>query len=186
MSRINVINYDNSTGRLREIYDELILKRGKLADIHTIQSLRPDSIVKHIDLYLEIMFSRSELSRAEREMIAVVVSVANGCDYCCTHHSEALMHYWKDQEKLNALIEISENEILTEREEALCQFARSLTLHPQSHEQNDYTGRLKEIGLSDAAILDTVLVISYFNFVNRIALSLGLRPSTEESAGYKY
>ncbi len=186
MARINVINYEHSAGRLREIYDELIRKRGKLADIHTIQSLRPESIVKHIDLYLEIMFSHSELSRAEREMIAVAVSVANGCEYCCTHHSEALKHYWKDQEKLNALIKISEYKLFTDREDALCRFAIDLTLSPQLHEQNNYTIALKEIGLSDAAILDAVLIISYFNFVNRIALSLGLRPSAEESAGYNY
>jgi uncharacterized peroxidase-related enzyme len=119
-------------------------------------------------------------------MMAVVVSVANGCDYCCTHHSEALKHYWKDQAKLNSLIKLPENNLLTAREEALCRFAKNLTLSPQLHDQNDYTLALKEIGMSDAAILDTVLVISYFNFVNRIALSLGLRPSAEESSGYKY
>ena len=81
-TRIKVIPYDQATGRLKEIYDELIIKRGKLAEVHTIQSLHPESIVKRIDLYLEIMFSKSELSRAEREMMAVVVSVANGCEYC--------------------------------------------------------------------------------------------------------
>lgn len=43
--------------------------------VSPIQSLRPESIVEHIDLYLEIMFSKSELSRAEREMMAVVVTV---------------------------------------------------------------------------------------------------------------
>jgi uncharacterized peroxidase-related enzyme len=186
MARINVIDYEHSTGRLREIYDELIRKRGKLADIHTIQSLRPESIVKHMDLYLEIMFSRSELSRAEREMIAVTVSVANGCDYCCRHHSEALKHYWKDQAKLNALIKISDFELFTDREAALCRFARNLTLSPQLHEQNDYTVALRENGLSDAAILDTVLVVAYFNFVNRIALSTGLLTDADEISGYKY
>ena len=77
MARIKVIKYEEASGRLKEIYDELVDKRGKLADIHTIQSLRPESIVKHVELYLEIMFSKSELSRAEREMIGVIVSVCN-------------------------------------------------------------------------------------------------------------
>ncbi len=71
MARINVIEPGNATGRLREIYDDIIEKRGKLADVHKIQSLRPESIVKHMDLYMEIMFTKSELSRAEREMFQI-------------------------------------------------------------------------------------------------------------------
>lgn len=78
MTRIKVISQNEATGRLKEIYDELIVKRGKLAEVHTIQSLRPESIVAHMNLYMEIMYSRSELSRAERELMGTVVSVANG------------------------------------------------------------------------------------------------------------
>lgn len=67
-----------------------------MAEVDKIQSLRPESIVKHIDLYLEIMFLKSKLSRAERQMMAVVISIVNNCHYCQIHHSEALNHYWKD------------------------------------------------------------------------------------------
>ena len=56
MTRIKVIKYEEATGRLKEIYDDLVAKRGKLAEVHTIQSLRPESIVKHMELYLEIFF----------------------------------------------------------------------------------------------------------------------------------
>jgi uncharacterized peroxidase-related enzyme len=98
MNRIKVIQHEDATGRLLEIYTDIVKKRGKLADVHKIQSFRPESIVAHMDLYLEIMFSKSELSRAEREMMAVVVSVANGCEYCQMHHAQALnhYHYWKN------------------------------------------------------------------------------------------
>jgi len=82
---------------------EIIEKRGKIAEVHKIQSLRPESIVKHMYLYLEIIFSKSELSRAEREMMAVVVSVNNDCEYCQLHHGEALNHYWKEKEKISLL-----------------------------------------------------------------------------------
>ena len=127
MARIKVIEYEEAEGRLKEIYDNLINKRGKLAEVHTIQSLRPESIVKHIDLYLEIMFTKSELSRAEREMMAVIVSKYNGCKYCQIHHGEALIYYWKDNEKL-ALLRKDYNQInLSDRELQLCEFAKSLT-----------------------------------------------------------
>lgn len=56
--------------------------RGKLARIHKIQILNPDTIVKHTDLYMSIMFGRSPLGRAQREMMAVVVPAADDCEYC--------------------------------------------------------------------------------------------------------
>jgi uncharacterized peroxidase-related enzyme len=186
MSRIKVIPYDESTGRLREIYDSLISKRGKLADVHTIQSLRPESIVKHVDLYMEIMFSKSELSRAEREMMAVVVSAANGCEYCQLHHAQALNHYWKNDERINRLRIDFEKADLNHRELALCSFANLLTVAPEAFEDAKYLNPLKKVGFSDSAVLDATLVISYFNFVNRMVLALGLVINEEELKGYNY
>ena len=103
MARIKVIQHEESEGELLSVYDDLLKSRGKLADVHKIQSLRPKSIVKHMDLYMEIMFTKSDLSRAKREMIAVVVSVNNDCLYCQTHHGEALNHYWKNDDRLAKL-----------------------------------------------------------------------------------
>lgn len=186
MSRIKVISYEKSTGRLRDIYEQLIKSRGKLADVHTIQSLRPESIVKHIDLYMEIMFSKSELSRAEREMMAVVVSAANQCEYCQLHHAQALNHYWKNSVKVNLLRTDFEEVELTPRERTLCSFANLLTVAPEVYTDEKYFKALKNIGLSDSAILDASLVVSYFNFVNRMVLSLGLAVNEEEMQGYNY
>lgn len=95
MPKIKVIHPEEAKGRLKEIYDKLEAKRGQLAEVHKIQSLRPESIVMHIDLYMEIMYSKSQLSRAQREMMAVIVSQENNCEYCATHHSAALNAYWK-------------------------------------------------------------------------------------------
>ena len=186
MPRIKVIEYEEASGRLKEIYDDLVDKRGKLAEVHTIQSLRPESIVKHIDLYMEIMFTRSELSRAEREMMAVIVSASNKCEYCQIHHGEALDFYWKDRDKL-ALLRTNYRQVkLTEREISLCEFAETLTLDPGSSKENDHTEKLQKAGISDSGVLDAVLVVSYFNFVNRIVLSLDVNLEADSGTGYKY
>lgn len=185
MPRIKVIEFEDAEGRLLDIYSQLVLKRGKLAEVHKIQSLRPESIVKHMDLYLEIMYSKSELSRAEREMIAVVASAANGCAYCQIHHAEALNHYWKDDEKITKLRVDYQLVELDQRARTLCSFAKRLTQDPRAFADPVYIANLKNLGLSDAGILDVVLVVAYFNFVNRIVLALDV--TLEESAGgYKY
>lgn len=186
MPRIPIVDYPDASGRLKEVYDELIKSRGKLADVHKVQSLRPESIVAHMALYMEIMYSRSELSRAERELIAVAVSVTNGCAYCTNHHAQALNHYWKDELKIEKLMQADFTMGLLPKEKAFCEFARHLTLHPEEHEKEDFTIKLKELGCSDAAILDVVLVTAYFNFVNRIVLSLGIELETDAGSGYRF
>ena len=186
MPRIKVIEHDEATGKLKEVYDDLTKSRGKLADVHKIQSLRPKSIVAHMDLYMEIMYKRSELSRAERELIGTVVSITNGCRYCTKHHAEALNFYWKDDIRIEKLISGDITDILSPKEIALSRFSEHLTKHPEEHDSKDFTVQLRDLELSDAAILDVVLVTAYFNFVNRIVLSLGVELETDNGAGYKY
>jgi len=186
MSTIKIINYEASTGRLREIYNDIIQKRGKLAEVHKMQSLHPESIVKHMELYMEIMFSKSPLSRAEREMMAVVVSITNGCLYCRQHHAEALHHYWKNDERLKQLISNWETAPLSERERYLAQLASDLTANLAAFENTERMLQFKNKGFSDLELLDASLVIAYFNFVNRLVLATGIGLETDGGAGYRY
>ncbi len=61
----------------------------------------------------------------------------------------------------------------TQREKALVAHAISLTQDPSGVTQEEMAP-LKEAGLDDRAIVDATLVISYFNFVNRLAEGLGV------------
>lgn len=81
MSRIKVIPPAEATGELAEQYSRMRDADGNVANILTVHSLNPAALQAHFDLYKTIMFGPSELSRAQREMIAVVVSTANNCHY---------------------------------------------------------------------------------------------------------
>ncbi len=145
MARIKTIPYEEASGNLKRVYDDLIQKRGRLAKVMQIQSLHPDSIQSHMALYLDVMFSKTALSRAEKEMIAVVVSTANGCKYCQTHHSTALNHYWKDTNRIAQLQKNYNEAGLSEKDMAMCEFAHHLTSHPEAHEHDDLTTILSEM-----------------------------------------
>ncbi len=183
MPNFEIIDYQNATGRLREIYDDLIKTRGKLAEVHKVQSLNPESIVKHIDLYLHVMFGKSPLKRVQREMMAVVVSKANHCSYCQVHHAEAVLHYWKDPERVEKLRNNFAAAGLNPIDYALAEFAQVSTLHPGK--EKPAIDKLKKLGVEDRAILDATLVIAYFNFVNRIVLAGGIGLE-DEPGGYAY
>jgi uncharacterized protein YciW len=72
-------------------------------------------------------------------------------------------------------------------EKSLCvlNYAEKLTLELHKITENDVS-KLRETGWKDEDILLINMIVSYFNFVNRIALGLGVEFSKEEIAGYKY
>jgi uncharacterized peroxidase-related enzyme len=81
MAWINVISMEAATGRLKELYQKYIEPAGVVDNILMIHSLNAKSLKTHYDLYAHLMRGRSDLSRAQREMIAVVASAANKCHY---------------------------------------------------------------------------------------------------------
>jgi len=81
MSWIKVIDRPQADEALKHAYDEVGAGSGIVANILKVHSLHPKAMSAHIRLYRELMFGRSELTRAERETIAVAVSVINHCHY---------------------------------------------------------------------------------------------------------
>lgn len=185
MAYIDTIPQDKAKGKLKKIYKDLISKRGKLAEVHTIQSLNPESIVAHMDLYMCIMFGKSPLKKYQREMLGVIVSRANDCQYCQIHHAEALLKYWKDKDKVKKLRKDYTTIELSETDRKLADYAWKLTKKPHKASDGKFVKQLKKVGLDDRAILDATLIISYFNFVNRMVLSLGVELE-DNPGGYNY
>lgn len=183
MSWINEIEVSEADGKLAETYATLIKQRGKVANILKVHSLNPDAMNSHLDLYMTIMFGKSGLSRLEREAIAVVVSANNDCDYCVNHHAEALRRYLKDEETIGLLMTADGLETLEPRLSNIVRHAEKLTMAPGAMTESDL-GELRAEGLSDDDILDLTLIVGYFNFVNRIAMGLGVSFSEDELSGY--
>jgi uncharacterized peroxidase-related enzyme len=117
------------------------------------------------------------LQRAEREAVAVVVSATNECSYCVHHHAEVLQRY-VSEDILKLLVEADGLETLEPRLSNIVRHAEKLTSAPAAMTEIDL-GELRAVGLADQDILDLTLIVSYFNFVNRIALGLGVEYSTD-------
>jgi uncharacterized peroxidase-related enzyme len=183
MSWIEEIDVDEAEGTLATMYEELVRKRGKISNILRVHSLNPAAMENHLDLYMTLMFGKSGLSRLEREAIAVVVSANNECEYCVNHHAEALRHYLDDEETLNMLATADGLETLEPRLSNIVRYAEKLTTAPGAMTESDL-GELRAEGLADKDILDLTLIVGYFNFVNRIAVGLGVDYSADELRGY--
>lgn len=66
---------------LRQLYDGMRDPRGLVDNILQIHSLHPESLRVHFEFYKLVMHGRSELTRVQREIVAVVVSTLNRCEY---------------------------------------------------------------------------------------------------------
>ena len=185
MAWIETIEENQADEALAEAYEKIKRRRGKLSNIMKVHSLNPGAILTHMDLYLQLMFGNSGLRREIRELIGVVVSATNHCRYCVNHHSEALNFYWKDKTRIGKLLQDFDSLDFTENIQALLNYAIKLTLYPQSVDEDDVI-TLREVGFSDEDILNINLIVSYFNFVNRIAVGLGVEVNPDEQVGYNY
>ncbi len=81
MAWIHMIPEAEATGRLKELYEKYTEPWGGVDNILKIDSLNPRSMDVHFALYATVMRGRSDLTREQREMIAIVSSVANQCHY---------------------------------------------------------------------------------------------------------
>ena len=72
---------DEARGLVRKEYESAMRRAGRIWNIVSIQSHNPDAMRDSMRLYGSAMFAESQISRAQREMLAVVVSTANECHY---------------------------------------------------------------------------------------------------------
>ncbi|MEM7586443.1 MAG: carboxymuconolactone decarboxylase family protein [Acidobacteriota bacterium] len=82
MAWIKTVSPEAAEGLLARLYAAAVKRAGKVFNVIRLQSLRPETLRASTQLYTEVMHSeRSPLTRAQREMIATVVSRANSCHY---------------------------------------------------------------------------------------------------------
>ena len=79
---IETVHEADATGELKRAYQRAGDPRsGQVDHIMKIHSLHPASLIDHMRLYKTLMYGDSPLTRAQREMIGVVVSAINRCEY---------------------------------------------------------------------------------------------------------
>lgn len=185
MTWIRTVDPEKATGRTKEVFDGIIAKRGHIANVFIAEGMEPEVLSHQVDLYVELMFGPGPLSRGEREMIAVVVSAANKSPYGAIHHSEALEQVGKDPDALKKVMNEFATKHASARTKALLAYAAKITLDPKDITEDDIKD-LRDAGLTDLEILRANLVASYFNFLNRITLGLGVEIEGSKSRTYRY
>lgn len=178
MSWIKEISYEEAQGRLKNIYDRVKGPNGHIDNILTVHSLRPHTLHGHMSLYKNVLHnSNNTLPKWYLEFLGVYVSSINRCDYCIAHHFAGLQRLLGDEEKGKALFEAIQledfDDLLPENFCAGMAYAKALTMTPYSLSQEEFS-QMRTSGLTDGEILEINQVVSYFCYVNRTVLGLGV------------
>lgn len=112
------------------------------------------------------------LPRAERELAAAATSRYNGCIFCASVHARFASTYSKRSEDVDKLLADGVNVDLGPRWNELVDASVKLTATPSEFGPTEIAS-LREQGLDDFAIADLIQAAAFFNWANRLMLSIG-------------
>ena len=178
MSWIKTIPYEAATGKLKKLYDRVKGPNNNVDNVLKIHSLRPHTLNGHMVLYKAVLHhSGNTFDKWYLEMLGTYVSQLNQCDYCFDHHKEGMSKNSPDEVSYEDLMKAirTENfsEVLDIKKQAGAGYAKMLTLNHTSINEG-YIQSLRERGFDDGEILEVNQVVSYFNYVNRMVVGLGV------------
>ena len=81
MAFIETIPVDKADGLLKKQYDLSLKRDRRVANIIQLMSQNPKALDDLLRLYTTVAYGKSSITRAQREMIALVVSTINQCHY---------------------------------------------------------------------------------------------------------
>ena len=81
MAFIKLFKFEESSGLLKKEYEKGMRRAGRIWNVLTIQSQTPKILKDSMNLYGSTMFGNSNISRFDSELLAVVTSISNECEY---------------------------------------------------------------------------------------------------------
>jgi len=166
MARISLIESENATPEVKEIYEKAL--RGKPGNAQKVLAHRPDMLKNFLPFYASV--GRS-LDRKLYELIYLRVSFINGCHYCQQHHLASSKRVGLTSEDWKAL-KNSNDSRFTQKEQVALAYAEKLTRTPREVSDVDFE-KLKQ-HFSEPEIVDLHLLVGLANLTNRFTDPLGL------------
>ncbi len=159
-------------------------KLGMVPNVLRAHAFDIDKLNAFTALYNDLMLADSNLSKLEREMIAVVVSSYNRCFYCLVAHGAAVRQLSGDPKLGEMLVMNYRVAPLDARQRAMLDFALQLTRASAEVEEADRQA-LRDVGFSDRDIWDIANVAAFFNMTNRVASATAMVPNDDYHAQFR-
>ncbi len=166
---------------LRSLFAKARERLGFVPNVFRAYAFRPERLSAWFAHYRQLHEPTEHLSAADREMIAVVVSAANGCLYCLVAHGAALREELADPVLGERIAFDWRRAGLDARRATICAYAEKLTLRPREVERADLQALL-DVGLTLEEAWDVAEIAAMYNLTNRMAMATNMLPNPEYSA----
>lgn len=146
--------------------------KARVSDFYLLLVHQPRVLAERSEAFNAIMYAPGGLPRSERELATAVVSRINGCVYCASVHAQRFEQLAKRNDVIAQVFIDPDQAGTNARERAIVQASAALTRAPGSFGAH-HLAALRDAGLSDLEILDTVHAVALFAWANRLMLNLG-------------
>jgi uncharacterized peroxidase-related enzyme len=165
---------------LRGLFAKARERLGFVPNVFRVYAFRPERLSAWFAHYRQLHVPTDQLSAADRELIAVVVSAANGCLYCLVAHGAALREELGDPVLGERISYDWRRAGLDSRRTAICAYAEKLTLRPREVGRADLQSLL-DVGLTLEEAWDVAEISSMYNLTNRMAMATNMLPNQRYS-----
>lgn len=166
------------TDRQQAYFAKCLEKLGFVPNVLQAYAFDAVKLQAFMDMVDDLMLADSNLSKLEREMIAVAVSAVNHCHYCLTAHGAAVRQRAGDANFGDTIGHNYRAAGLDPRQTAMLDFAVKLTEEPAKMVEEDRQA-LRAHGFTDRDIWDIAAVAAFYNMSNRLAAATEMRPNAE-------
>lgn len=168
-------------GDLQGLFAAARKRLGFVPNVFVTYSFRPDRLRTWFAHFRSLHEPTTNLDAADREMVAVVVSMANGCLYCLVAHGAALRVALDDPVRADRITLDWRRAGLDPRRSAICEYAERLTRTPREVTEADLQALLA-VGLTAEEAWDVAELTAMYNFTNRMAMATNMLPNREYHA----
>ncbi|MGC9445532.1 peroxidase-related enzyme [Cereibacter johrii] len=178
VSRFPVPRLSDLPEDIRSRIEAVQEKSGFVPNVFLTLAHRPDEFRAFFAYHDALMDRPGALSKAEREMIVMVPSTANQCQYCVIAHG-AILRIRAKNPLLADQVAINDRKAdITPRQKAMLDFAMKVSARAHEVGEADFEV-LKQQGFEEEDIRDIAAISAFFGMSNRLANVASMRPNAE-------
>jgi len=172
MAFVTLPEIDGVDESIKKHFDTIKQVTGEVGETVRILALRPDILDATNTIVRTLLLSQTELEYETKEMIAILVSLENGCSMCVGEHERIAGVLGIAEEKINMAKQGLDALDSPEEKKSLLRFCVKSAKESYKTTNEDIDA-LKEMGYSDSQLLEAVAIVGYFNYINTIVNSMG-------------
>lgn len=172
MAYIDLPDIDTVDEETKKRFEASKAVTGKVGETVRILATRPDIFDMTNKMVQTLLIPKTDLDYEEKELIAIIVSIENGCSICAGEHERIAKMLGVAEERIREVKEGVEALYVPESRKQLLRFCKKAAMSSHKVIKDDFD-ELREAGYTDSQLLEAVAIVGYFNYINTVVGAMG-------------